>query len=175
MAETTANLGTLFTAIQQQLSTCANLNQYSVFMNCNDQDTDPEIADNYISICPGTFSVDQRTLTGGSNIDLYLIGQFTLTVRNRLDLDAGLRQDGWFNDPSLGFYGIINNLVNCFNMFQVTNSSGILTPVPIRLLEIQRPVVHKSTVMVGTAVTIWHLEFAASVTSTSIPYAPTYP
>jgi hypothetical protein len=174
-----ATLSDIFPAIvaklQAQLNPPSNPNPpgISAFLSLKPETLDPEMADSYIAICPETLSVDQRTLTGGSNIDLYFTGQFVAVIHLRLVLDAGIRSYDVLTDRDLGIFTIIYNMISAMNMLQIIKNNNILTPVPIRLLSISDWAKEKGQDVGWTSIrTNWHIEFQQVVNTASIPYAP---
>jgi hypothetical protein len=166
MANTT-DLASIFASIVAQFTTMPDGNIYNVFMSLNPELLEPEIADLYIAIRPLQIDVDQRTLTGGSNVDLYLIGQFEAWIHTRLDLDPGIRADTYLEDPNYGLFPVIYNMISAGNMYQ----TGDGMPAPMRLLSIGPFSRRKAVVEWGMVRTLWHFEFAQTVNIGSIPYA----
>jgi hypothetical protein len=165
---------TIVVKLQAQLNPPSNPNPpgISAFLSLTPEKLDPEVADSYIAICPTEFTVDQRTLTGGSNIDLYIISQFVAWIHLRLVLDAGIRSYDVLTDNDFGVFKIIFNMTSALNMLQVVKNNNILTPVPIRLLSISDWNKDKAQDVGWTSIkTTWHLEWQQTIIPASIPYA----
>jgi hypothetical protein len=158
-AAASTDLQTLLTAIITQFTAVPPLNQYTAFLSANPDELEPEVADSYLAVKPNKFSVDQRTLTGGGNDDLYFIGSFDAWIHTRLDLDAGIRADEWFTNPSYGILPIIKCMIFQMNMFVVTSGSSVLTPVPIRMIDYGPFTRRKAVMEWGSCQTTWHLEY----------------
>jgi hypothetical protein len=164
------DLATIFQTIVAQFAAIGgDANQYSVFTSLTPDVLEPEMADLYIAIKPGEINVDQRTLAGGSNIDLYMEASFEAWIWIRLDLDAGIRADSYLEDPTYGLFPVIYSMISAGNMYQINAGA----PAPMRLVTIgpfERRHGPPGVPLWGVCRTTWHYEFQQSVAAGSIPY-----